>query len=182
MSKLILIFSLSLWLLVGCASSFFKQFDGDQLKLLPPSTGPETQLLKQKMTLHSLQGEQSFIAVTRLSLSHIKLAVLLPTGQPFLAIHYDGQQLIVDNKTQIDLPAQALLAMVQFVLWSEAELERAYPIDEGWHLKFNAAQRQLMRHGKAWLAVRYDGQTVTIKNTQRDVTIFISPLETSTVE
>lgn len=163
----------------GCSVANLQQSEPEQLKLLPPDEGPGAVLLKQKVTVIS-QGqeqEQQFIAVIRLQPDRLKLVALLPTGQQLFFLEYDGEALIQNNFSSMDLPTKDMLAIMQFALWPALSVNHHYTVENGWIVKITPEQRTLLTSSGVLLKVNYQDGTIMIENRLHNYRLKVQPLQ-----
>ncbi len=143
MSQRVIVWSIILLLLTGCSLFSVTSQPAKQLLLLSPKEGPSAVLLKQKVTMEARGEQHQFLVVIRIEHDQLKLRALLPTGQPLLSLDYDGYSLQQSNTSSLVLPSEEILAMMQFALWPEKAIEKAYRMENGWQLELSSEQRLL---------------------------------------
>ena len=74
------------------------------LKLLPPVEGSLAVLLQQKVILQIGEKQQQFLLVARFEEHRLKMVLLSPTGQQLLMLDYDGDELVQNTQSSIDVP------------------------------------------------------------------------------
>lgn len=168
---------LLLLLLGGCASVGERSAGGGELLLLPPSQGPGAMLLKQKVTFEAKGERFRFLALTRFETSRIKSVMLLPEGQPLVSLAYDGNRLIRDNRTPVEIPVREVLSIMQFSLWPEPAVREHYAPSDGWVLGFSPDRRTLDTPGGPVLEVRYEAGGLVVNNYRHGYRITVETLE-----
>ncbi len=182
MSRRIILWSFILFLLVGCSLFSVTSQQPKQLLLLSPKGGPSAVLLKQKVTMDARGEQHQFLVVIRLEHDQLKLRALLPTGQPLLSLDYDGVSLQQTNNSPIALPSEEILAMMQFALWSEKAIEKAYRTENGWQLELSSEQRLLFMATEKVVSVNYlSNDEMLIENYDHQYRVIIKTLETTTL-
>lgn len=161
----------------GCSVSQSLRPQTVKLILLPPGEGPEETLLKQKVTMQSAGLDQQFVAVLRLQRDRLKLAALMPSGQQIFYLEYDGEVLIQENTSSIDVPGRDILAIMQFALWPSSSVQQHYSGADDWFLDINAEQRTLLTGTDKILEVTYHSSSVVIVNHLHDYRLTVQPLE-----
>ncbi|GGB80955.1 hypothetical protein GCM10011352_03330 [Marinobacterium zhoushanense] len=134
-------------------------------------------LLKQTVTLQSADERLAFLVVSRFERQQVKLVALLPTGQPLTALEYDGKQLQQTVSVPVNLPAESILATIQFALWPEPSLRRHYRPEQGWTLSAETNRRQLWHHGALLLDIIYDADITLVHDYLRAYQVRIQTLE-----
>lgn len=178
MSRRLALFALLLFsLLSGCSNRQLEPAPTPQLALLPPADIANEILLKQKITFEAGGRRQQFLVVARFQRPRLKLVLLLPTGQPLLTLDYDGQKLLQDNQSTIELPGREILASMQFALWPEKSLHRHYPSDAGWQIDISDRQRSLLTASGAILKISRKSETLVVDNHLHDYRVIIQTLE-----
>lgn len=179
MSKRIILLSFFICFLSACSSISLQPSAPKKLLLLPPSEGPYTSVLKQKVTMDTHAGQHQFIVVIRVEITQLKLRALLATGQPILSIDYNGHTLKQNNVSSIALPSEDILAMIQFALWPIDSLNKHYSRDNGWQLDVGPKQRLLQTIEGKVLSVDYlSSEELLVENYQHDYRVRIEMLET----
>lgn len=163
--------------ITGCSVSQSLRPQTVKLILLPPGEGPEESLLKQKVSMQSAGLEQQFIAVLRLQRDRLKLAALMPPGQQFFYLEYDGEVLIQKNTSSIDVPGRDILAIMQFALWPSSSVQQHYSGEDDWFVGINAKQRTLLTGTDKILEVSYQNGSIVIVNHLHDYRLTVQPLE-----
>jgi len=169
--------SLLFFLLSGCSSRQLEPPPAPQLALLPPADIATEILLKQKITFEASGGQQQFLVVARFQRPRLKLVLLLPSGQPLLTLDYDGQKLLQDNQSTVELPGREILASMQFALWPEISLQRHYPSDAGWQIDVSDQHRSLLTASGAILNISHKSETLVVDNHLHDYRVIIQTLE-----
>ncbi len=154
-------------MLNGCSLNPFKSQAQQPLLLLAPATGPEPTLLKQKLTLTTSGKQQQFLVLSDIKSDQFKVLVLMPTGVTLLKMFYDGNEFTQQNLTDIDIPAEQIMAEIQFALWPEASLMENYSAEAGWDLQLDNTARSLYENNSLRLQVQYTADAILIDN-QRD--------------
>ncbi|MES9904633.1 MAG: DUF3261 domain-containing protein [Sedimenticola sp.] len=147
------------------------------LQLLPPSQGPGAWLLKQKVTMEARGELHRFLIVTRLESEQIRSVMLLPEGQPLISLVYDGENLIHKNRTDIEIPIQGILAIMQFSLWPEFSIREHYPTGDGWILSLSPQRRTLGTSDRLFLEVNFRAGGLVVDNHLHNYKIIIETLE-----
>ena len=167
------------FLIYGCSVRSISQPEPVRLKLLPPTEGPGTFLLKQKITMDFEGQQQVFLVVSRLQPNSIQTVVLMASGQKLLSMTYNGEQLLMDGVGANDIPGEEMLAMMQLSLWPDASIKHHYQKEMGWDLSLSAQQRVLKHQSKPIIKVSYTGSQVIIMNYQRNYRVTVETLEKS---
>jgi len=165
--------------LTGCSTQQYSSPAGDGLKLLPPADASAPVLLKQKVILQSAGKQQQFLLVARFEPQRLRLVVLSPIGQQLLILDYDGDALVEESVSSIDLPGREILAIIQFALWPAQSVRNNYPEKEGWLLKIGDEKRVLQDGGKMHLNISYEDDKLVIDNKIRDYRVIVQLLETT---
>jgi len=176
MSARLIFVSLLLLLLTACSLWSKQVVEPENLILLPPEQGAVSSILKQVVTLTANNESSQFLVISKFEQQQIKVVVLLATGQTLLTLDYDGKALKKTVSTDIDLPAEEMLAMMQFALWPEQSLKDNYTIDKGWHLDINQQQRVLSNYSGKLLSVNYQEDTM-IEHHRHHYQLLIHTLE-----
>lgn len=155
MSQRIILWSVILFFLAGCSLFSVTSQPPKQLLLLSPKEGPSAVLLKQKVTMEARGEQHQFLVVIRLEHDQLKLRALLPTGQPLLSLDYDGESLQQNTTISLALPSEEILAMMQFALWPEKAIKKAYRAENGWQLQLGSEQRLLFMGTEKMVSVNY---------------------------
>ena len=155
------------------------------LKLLPPSQSPSAVLLKQVVTLEAKGQQRQFLVVSRLQPTAVDMVALMPTGQRLMTLTYDGETLQQQQLTQISLPGEDILAILQFSLWPKTSVKQHYAENAGWFVTIEADKRQLTKNAKLLLEVSYSepGQQteeqLIVKNFIGNYRVLITTLEST---
>jgi hypothetical protein len=165
--------------LTGCSAQQYSPPDGGSLKLLPPVDVSASVLLKQKVILQSGEKQQQFLVVARFKPQRLKLVVLSPIGQQLLMLDYDGEALVEESFSSIDLPGREILAIIQLALWPAQSVRNNYPEKEGWLLDISAEKRVLQNAGRMHLKVSYEDEKLLIENYVHDYRVIVHLLETT---
>lgn len=174
-SGLLLLLSLSACSILAIKSQPLK------LNLLPPSEGLGNKLMKQSIRLQTKDASKQFLVVMRLSDEQIKLSALLASGQVLLSLHYDGQSFQKHNNSPLPLPAEEILAFIQFALWPSTAIAKSYNANKGWKLELTSHQRHLSTQQGRYLSVHYLSQnTMQVIHHRHQYKVFISTLEGTT--
>lgn len=168
---------LTLALLSSCSAQQALPPAPAELRLLPPAEGHGPLLLKQKVTLQAGQREQQFLTVARFDRQHLKLVVLLASGQRLLTLDYDGEELRQQKDMAIDLPGEEILAIMQFANWPETSLRRHYPEAEGWRVQVSPAARRLLTASGVALSIDYRPSQWFVDNHQKHYRVIVETLE-----
>ena len=178
MPKYIIVFLLlSAAFISGCSLNPFRWNTHQDLFLLSPATGPESILLQQKLTFVAGGKQQQFLLVTDIKAEKFKVLVLMPTGMTVLKMSYDGAEFLQQNMTDITIPAEQIMAVMQFALWPEAALMNRYSAPDGWLLALDNTSRQLSENNRLKLDVQYKEDSVLIKNIQDHYLVIIQSLD-----
>jgi len=102
----------------------------------------------------------------------------MPTGMTVLKMSYDGAEFLQQNMTDITIPAEQIMAVMQFALWPEAALMNRYSAPDGWLLALDNTSRQLSENNRLKLDVQYKEDSVLIKNIQDHYLVVIQSLDT----
>ncbi len=168
---------LALSLLSSCSAQQAMLPTPGELRLLPPAEGNAEVLLKQKVTMLAGQREQQFLTVARFDRRHLKLVVLLPSGQRLLTLDYDGEELRQQKDLAIDLPGREILAIMQFANWPETSLRRHYLEADGWRVQVTPAERRLLTDSGVALSIGYRPREWLIHNHQKNYRVIVETLE-----
>ncbi|MBJ7538694.1 DUF3261 domain-containing protein [Marinomonas transparens] len=178
MSRLIQVVLISISVaLTGCSLFTPIEQTVPNLVLLAPVAGTPTQVLKQGVTFKKHEQEKQFIAITRFTEQQTKLVALLPTGQSFLYLEYDGQNFKEKNEAGIELPSKDILAMIQFTLWPEGKVKESYPSNLGWRVEISPNLRSLYYKAQLRLKVELNGDKTNITNYADDYQVNIDTFE-----
>jgi hypothetical protein len=164
--------------LTGCGLFPTSLNEQRHLVLMPPDSGPEPGLLKQKLTLIARERQQQFIVLSDINASVFSVLVMLPTGQALLRMDYDGTAFRQSNMTEFDIPARQIMAIMQFALWPDNTLKEYYQLDNGWQLTIDAQYRQLTVANRPWLAMQSLTDAIVIQNFKDHYQVKIEALET----
>jgi len=144
MPQRVILLGLMLFGLCGCSIFSIHEGKAKEMVLLPPAEGPGDMLLKQAARIETKTGEKKqFMIIIRLNKEYLKLRALLATGQPLLSLDYDGRSLKQHNVSPFALPGEDILALIQFALWPEKAIKKAYGNDSEWLLELDSKQRNL---------------------------------------
>lgn len=144
MSQRVISLGLILFSLCGCGVFSIYEDKTKEMVLLSPTEGPGDMLLKQAARMETKAGEKSqFMIIIRINKEYLKLRALLATGQPLLSLDYDGRSLNQHNVSPLALPGEDILTLMQFALWPEKAIKKAYGNDSEWLLEFSSKQRSL---------------------------------------
>jgi hypothetical protein len=127
--------------------------------LLPPSEGPAPAIYKQKLELLANDVSHQILVLVKLDPSLIKLRGMTPTGQALYTIEYDGTTLNQEMLTNIELPSEEIMTMLQFALWPSDVLQKYYRAELGWEVDIQQKFRQLSLNGQTKLRVSYQGES-----------------------
>ncbi|MDH3759446.1 MAG: DUF3261 domain-containing protein [Gammaproteobacteria bacterium] len=161
----------------GCSSRQLDTMPPPQLLLLPPAEIAGEILLKQAITFEAGGRQQQFLVVARFQRPRLKLVLLLPSGQPLLTLDYDGQKLLQDNQSTVELPGREILASMQFALWPQRSLQRHYPPEAGWQIKTSDRDRTLLTASGVVLKISRESETLVVDNHLHDYRVIIQTLE-----
>ncbi|MEX0614807.1 MAG: DUF3261 domain-containing protein, partial [Methylophaga sp.] len=161
----------------GCSLNPLQWNTHQDLLLLSPATGPEPILLKQKLTFIAGGKQQQFLLLTDIKADKFNVLVLMPTGMTVLKMSYDGAEFQQRNMTDITIPAEQIMTVMQFALWPEAALINRYAASDGWLLALDNMSRQLSENKRLRLDVQYKEDSVLIKNLRDHYQVQIQPLE-----
>jgi len=152
-----------------------------KLSLLAPSEGLGDKLIKQSISLQTKDISNQFLVIMRLSDKQIKLNALLASGQVLLSLHYDGQSFQQNSSSPLPLPGEEILAFIQFALWPNSAVTKAYTANKGWQLELTASQRHLSTHQGRYLSVRYlSPNTMQVIHLRHHYQVFITTLGETT--
>jgi len=161
----------------GCSVNPFRWNTHQDLQLLSPATGPEPVLLQQKLTFLAGGKQQQFLLLSDIKAEKFKVLVLMPTGMTVLKMVYDGAEFQQQNMTDITIPAEQIMAVMQFALWPEAALRKQYSPSAGWLLALDNTSRQLSENNRLRLDVQYKEGSVLINNLRDHYQVKIQALE-----
>ncbi len=147
------------------------------LLLLPPKEGPKAGLMKQKVTVIQHQKPQTFIALSRFTASDFRVAVITPTGQTLLKMDYDGSHFQATNLTDMTLPLEEVMSVMQFALWPENTVYKYYNEQSNWKIEFAPHHRRLYKGNVLVLDVMMSDDNVEIDHKQHHYRVVISPLQ-----
>jgi len=176
------LFPIALLILSGCSAISQRFPIDDDLLLLSPEEAPATKLVKQKVAFSRDEKTQTFIVLSKISRQTINVLVLLPTGQTFLEMGYDGQHFTSSNKTHIELPEREIMAILQFSQWPINVLQRNYTEAAGWQFNFDKNYRQLKFEQQPYLLMNRLGDDIKIQHVKHDYQVLIQPLESDNFE
>jgi hypothetical protein len=143
-----------LWL-TACNHTIFKPQSQQQMPLLPPALSLQSGIVKQKMTMLAGGKLQTFIVISNYRQQSVETLIMLVTGQTLLSMAYDGQKFHEENKTGLKLPAQEILAIIQFASWPEQVLKDFYKHEDGWEVLIDSGLRRLNYNQTPMLEVQY---------------------------
>lgn len=173
-------------LLSGCMSfGAAKPESPLRLHLLSLEQAPESQVLKQKITLKKQDATHQFLAVLRIEQEKVQMIALLPTGQYIFSLSFDGATLEEESFSEIDIPSQEVFSIMQFALWPEDAIRKAYQQQDGWQLTITNDSRVLSNDSGPILKVdgKVESSSFMIENLLHGVvnkfTIIIETLEES---
>lgn len=164
-------------LLNGCSLNPLKWQTAQQLLMLAPTSGPDPVILQQKLTFMAKSKQQQFVLITEIKPEKFSVLVMMPTGMTVLKMSYDGTEFQQQNMTDIPIPAEQIMAVMQFALWPEAALINAYPDAAGWDLVLDKTSRQLSENNRLRLDVQYSPESILINNLQEHYQVKIQSLE-----
>lgn len=147
------------------------------LLLLPPSEGPADELKQQKVTVIQEQQSQTFIALSRFRATDFRVAVMMPTGQTMLTMSYDGRQFESTNLTDMTLPLEEVMSVMQFALWPENTVHKYYDEQFNWKVESVAGHRRLFEGKTLVLDVMMSDDKIDIHHKQHHYRVVISPLQ-----
>jgi len=163
--------------LAACSSRQLEPLPPPQLVLLPPDEIAIEVLLKQTITFETQDRQQQFLVVARFERQRLRLVLLLPAGQPLLTLDYDGQHLLQENQSTVELPGKEILASMQFALWPQKSLLQHYPPDAGWQIEVSGRQRSLLTASGVVLKIAGTRETLIVDNRLHDYRVIIQTLE-----
>jgi hypothetical protein len=163
--------------LSGCSAQRFSASEPKVLKLLPPAEGSVSVLLKQKVTFQVGERQQQFLSVARFDQQRLKLVVLLPTGQVLLSLDYDGEKLVQEILTPVDLPGREIMAIIQFAMWPEHSIKTHYSEKDGWQVETSPGKRILLTESGMVLKVTYQLDELSVDNYLKGYRIIVHTLE-----
>jgi hypothetical protein len=169
----------ALLFLYNCSAQQYNSPAAKDLKLLPPAEVSAAVLLKQKLSLQFGGKQQQFLVVARFEPQRLKLVVLSPIGQQLLMLDYDGEALVEESFSSIDLPGREILAIIQLALWPAQSVRNNYPEKEGWLLEIGDERRVLQGAGRMYLKVSYEEEKLIIENYIHDYQVIVHLLETT---
>ena len=146
-------------------------------RLLPPAEGPPPRLSKQRVTLLADQREQQFMLVSRFDHERLKLVVLLPGGARLLTLEYDGTELTQQSFSGFELPAEEILALLQFASWPPDSLTRHYPEAQGFRVIATADERRLLTESDSLLTIGIHPAGLQIDNHPKEYRVIVQTLE-----
>lgn len=161
----------------GCSLNPFKWQTQQELPLLAPSNGPEPIKLQQKLSFLAGNKQQQFVLITDIKPEKFSVLLLMPTGMTVLKMFYDGTEFQQQNMTDISIPAEQIMALMQFALWSEAALNNGYSETAGWNLQLDKTSRQLSENNRLRLDVQYSADSILINNLKDHYRVKIQSLE-----
>ena len=155
------------WLLAACASTPPADPARLHLQLSPASLGVSLSL-QQHLSVERAGRTDALDTVLEIEPDHLEL-VGLAFGQRVMTLHYDGRQLQTWRHLMLPKEVQGadVLQDVQLTLWPAAAIRAALP--DGWELRSNAQQRQLLYQHELITQIDYlDGKpwggTVILSN------------------
>jgi len=166
-----------LMFLFDCSAQQFSAPRPVGLKLLPPDEVSVAVLLKQKVTLQTGERQQQFLVVARFQQHRLELVVLSPTGQKLLTLDYDGENLVQDTLSSIDLRGKEILAIIQFALWPEHSINIHYPKKDGWVVEIAPEKRILFTASGMLLKISYQADELIVDNHIQDYRVIVHTLE-----
>jgi hypothetical protein len=165
--------------LFNCSAQQYNASTPEDLKLLPPAEMSAAVMLKQKISLQSGEQQQQFLLVARFEPQRLKLVVLSPTAQRLLTLDYDGIELIQENFSSIDVPAEDILSIIQFAMWPAQSIKKHYPQQAGWLVDISPEKRILSTPTGILLKINYEGEKLIIENYIHDYRVIVHSLEKS---
>lgn len=177
MPKAIVIIALSVHLLLSACSLQQHSSSPPDLKLLPPDEVPAELLVKQKLSLLAGEKQEEFLVVARFEKQRVKLVLLSAVGLQLLMLDYDGENLIQETHSSINIPGRDLLAVVQFAMWSDQSIYKHYPAKEGWQVQIDPEKRILLTAGEPLLKIVYGLDSLSIDSFIHDFQIQVFTLE-----
>ena len=167
----------ALLFLFNCSAQQYNSPTAKDLKLLPPAELSAAVLLKQKLSLQSGEKQQHFLLVARLEPQRSKLVVLSPTAQRLLTLDYDGEELIQQTPSSIDVPGKDILSIIQFAMWPGQSIKKHYPEKAGWLVEISPEKRVLSTSSGMILKIDYEGEKLIIENYIHDYRVIVESLE-----
>lgn len=161
----------------GCSLNPFKWQTQQELPLLAPANGPEPIKMQQKLSFLAGNKQQQFVLITDIKPEKFSVLLLMPTGMTVLKMFYDGAEFQQQNMTDISIPAEQIMAVMQFALWPEAALINGYSDTAGWNLELDKTSRQLSENNRLRLDVQYHPDSILIKNLKDHYQVKIQSLE-----
>jgi hypothetical protein len=177
MPKAIVIIALSFHLLLSaCSLQQFSSSPAD-LKLLPPDEVPAELLVKQKLSLLAGEKQEDFILVARFEKQRVKLVLLSAVGLQLLMLDYDGENLVQEIHSSINIPGRDLLAVIQFAMWPDQSIYKHYPEKEGWQVRIEPEKRILLTAGEPLLKIIYGLDSIDIDSYIHDYQVRVLTFE-----
>lgn len=178
MSRRLVLCTLLLVALNACSLIKPWHQNGLDLYLLAPQHGPTPALYQQKLNLIANGDERQVLVALKIDTSKIKLRALLPTGQSLYSIEYDGKTISEQNIANVALPAEEILAMLQFALWPSHILYKTYDASEHWQIEETQEYRLLSYNGKSKLRVDFVSKnTIHLTNYSHQYEVNVETLE-----
>lgn len=162
---------------LGGCSTFMHSTKPRSLLLLPTSSGPVSQLLKQRVMLTTQGYQQEFIVVIRIERKVIKSAALMPTGQQLYLFEYNGSKVKEEISEHINIAGSEVLAIQQLVYWPIESIKSTYTSGLGWGVIANPAFRQVAINGSPLLSVNFHGKLIEVIHHQKNYRMEIETME-----
>lgn len=161
----------------GCGV-FPEKSQSIELPLLTFDHRPESQLIKQSVTVQNIDRALTFLVLSRINTDSLKTVAILPTGQQLYSLEYDGRELKADVSELMKTKPGEIIAMQQFVLWSLESIEQAFSKrPDGWVVKEALPVRELFYSDYLVLTATYSTYGVEIRHHLKNYTMLINSLE-----
>lgn len=170
-------------LLLSSCSLFRTQSQDISLLLLPPAQGHQSGLVKQDLTMQAAGKEQHFIVVSKDTQKKFNVLVMMPTGQTLLTMEYDGEAFNANDMSKTKLPSREIMAIMQFSAWPEPVVRQFYETDQSkWSVLTKDNCRRLIYNQQLWLEVKYESDSILVRNVKKRYRVKIRKLETVAFE
>ena len=170
--------SLILAVCVSGCSVFPAKSQSIELPLLTFDHHPQSQLIKQSVTVQNNDLALTFLVLSRIRTDSLKTVAILPTGQQLYSLEYDGRELQTDVSELMKVKPSEIIAMQQFVLWPLESIEQEFrKKSDDWAVKEALPVRELFYADHLVLTATYSTYGVEIRHHLKNYTMLINSLE-----
>lgn len=149
-----------------------------ELPLLTFEHNPQSQLIKQSVTVQYNDRALTFLVLSRISADSLKTIAILPTGQQLYSLEYDGREFQADVSELMKVKPGEIIAMQQFVLWPLESIEQEFgKKSDDWVVKEALPVRELFYADHLVLTATYSTYGVEIRHHLKHYTMLIKSLE-----